>query len=99
MAAVSRAGPATSSDPPGRVFTDDELSEIFQIDFGQIFGNPEAGLKSSYKGIQSKKPARRSSSRAGIGVVSAVCSTKLSCAPQHPGYTPQQQTTYITAAC
>merc|ERR1711971_1347331 len=26
-----------SSDPPGRVFSDDELSEIFQIDFGQIW--------------------------------------------------------------
>ena len=45
----------SSSVQPGHVFSDDELSEIFQIDFGKIFGNPEAGLKSNYKGIQSKK--------------------------------------------
>ena len=94
MAAVSRAGPAPSTDPPRRVFTDDELSEIFQIDFGQIFGNPEAGLKSSYKGIQGKKPA---SSRAGIGVASAVCSHKRLL--WSTTSRPQQQTTYITAAC
>merc|ERR1719341_2092462 len=69
MARVSSRGsaplnlpPTSSSDPPGRVFSDDELSEIFQIDFGQIFGNPEAGLKSSYKGIQSKKTVSRSNS-------------------------------------
>merc|ERR1719211_881368 len=69
MARVSSRGsaplnlpPTSSSDPPGRVFSDDELSEIFQIDFGQIFGNPEAGLKSSYKGIQSKKGVSRSNS-------------------------------------
>merc|ERR1719295_785174 len=66
MARVSSRGSAplnhapSSSDPP--VFSDDELSEIFQIDFGQIFGNPEAGLKSSYKGIQSKKGLSRSNS-------------------------------------
>lgn len=45
----------SSSVQPGHIFSDDELSEIFQIDFGQIFGNPEAGLKSNYKGIQSKR--------------------------------------------
>merc|ERR550534_1260691 len=66
MARVSSRGSAplnhapSSSDPP--VFSDDDLSEIFQIDFGQIFGNPEAGLKSSYKGIQSKKGVSRSNS-------------------------------------
>lgn len=60
-----------SSDPPGRVFSDDELSEIFQIDFGQIFGNPEAGLKSSYKGIQSKKGVSRSNSSSRTGTESA----------------------------
>ena len=58
----------SSSDPP--VFSDDELSEIFQIDFGQIFGNPEAGLKSSYKGIQSKKGVSRSNSSSRPGTVS-----------------------------
>jgi len=63
MAAVSQSAsfssPHSSSQPapvqPGHIFSDDELSEIFQIDFGQIFGNPEAGLKSNYKGIQTKK--------------------------------------------
>ena len=77
MARVSSRGsaplnlpPTSSSDPPGRVFSDDELSEIFQIDFGQIFGNPEAGLKSSYKGIQSKKGVSRSNSSSRPGTVS-----------------------------
>lgn len=63
MAAVSQSAQFSSqhstsyssSVQPGHIFSDDELSEIFQIDFGQIFGNPEAGLKSNYKGIQSKK--------------------------------------------
>ena len=76
MARVSSRGSAPlnlppSSDPPGRVFSDDELSEIFQIDFGQIFGNPEAGLKSSYKGIQSKKGVSRSNSSSRTGTESA----------------------------
>ena len=53
----------SSSVQPGHIFSDDELSEIFQIDFGQIFGNPEAGLKSDYKGLQSKK------TKQGNGVV------------------------------
>ena len=77
MARVSSRGsaplnlpPSSSSDPPGRVFSDDELSEIFQIDFGQIFGNPEAGLKSSYKGIQSKKGLSRSNSSSRTGTLS-----------------------------
>ena len=77
MARVSSRGsaplnlpPTSSSDPPGRVFSDDELSEIFQIDFGQIFGNPEAGLKSSYKGIQSKKTVSRSNSSSRPGTLS-----------------------------
>ena len=63
MAAVSQSAQFSSqhstthssSVQPGHIFSDDELSEIFQIDFGQIFGNPEAGLKSNYKGIQSKR--------------------------------------------
>ena len=61
MAQVS--SPPSSSAPPGHVFSDEELSEIFQIDFGQIFGNPEAGLKSSYRGLQGKPAV----SRAGAG--------------------------------
>lgn len=60
-----------SSEPAIRVFSDDELSEIFQIDFGQIFGNPESGLKSSYRGIQSKRGVSRSNS-AGIASVPSV---------------------------
>jgi len=36
------------------VFSDDELSEIFQIDFGQIFGNPDSDRQNNYKGIQLK---------------------------------------------
>ena len=75
MARVSNRGSAplntSSSEPPGRVFSDEELSEIFQIDFGQIFGNPEAGLKSSYKGIQSKKGVSRSNSSSRTGTESA----------------------------
>lgn len=39
------------------VFSDDELSEIFQIDFGQIFGNPDSDRQNNYKGIQLKKSA------------------------------------------
>ena len=74
MARVSNRGSAplntSSSEPPGRVFSDEELSEIFQIDFGQIFGNPEAGLKSSYKGIQSKKAVSRSNSSSRPGTLS-----------------------------
>ena len=68
MASVSRAhtSPSLSSSAPP-VFSDDELSEIFQIDFGQIFGHPEAGLKSSYKGIQAKKAVSRSDSSQGTG--------------------------------
>ena len=90
MARVSSRGsaplnlpPTSSSDPPGRVFSDDELSEIFQIDFGQIFGNPEAGLKSSYKGIQSKKGVSRSnsSSRTGTEHADRVSDPPLFCRP------------------
>merc|ERR1711962_1023019 len=61
MATVSQPQPvpgasmSVPSTTTPHVFSDDELSEIFQIDFGQIFGNLEAGLKSNYKGIQSKK--------------------------------------------
>merc|ERR1719422_1911161 len=47
-----------SAGKPKHVFSDDELSEIFQIDFGQIFGNPDSGRKNNYKGIQIKKSAQ-----------------------------------------
>ena len=41
--------PATHQPP---VFTDEELSEIFQIDFSEIFGSPDQGIKpSKYKGV------------------------------------------------
>ena len=36
-----------------QIFSDEELSEIFQIDFSEIFGSPDAGIKpSKYKGVQ-----------------------------------------------
>ena len=93
MARVSSRGsaplnhPSSSSDPPGRVFSDDELSEIFQIDFGQIFGNPEAGLKSSYKGIQSKKGVSRSNSSSRTGTMSDPHPLFFSFAVLFPPYT------------
>ena len=49
--------PSGASSGPGtggqQVFTDEELSEIFQIDFASIFGSPDENIKSSnYKGVQ-----------------------------------------------
>ena len=38
-----------------QVFTDEELSEIFQIDFAEIFGSTAANPKSDYKGINLPK--------------------------------------------
>jgi len=78
MAAVSQSAsfssPHSSSQQapvqPGHIFSDDELSEIFQIDFGQIFGNPEAGLKSNYKGIQTKKTHQAQSNSTSISTFS-----------------------------
>ena len=40
-----------------QVFSDEELSEIFQIDFGEIFGSVDDGAKpSKYKGVQLPPP-------------------------------------------
>jgi len=44
-----------SQKPKKHVFSDDELSEIFQIDFGQIFGNPDSGRCNNYRSKQSSK--------------------------------------------
>ena len=44
------------------VFSDDELSEIFQIDFGQIFGNPDSDRQNNYKGVQLKKSSSQGNS-------------------------------------
>ena len=57
MAAVStqHSYQSNSAAPSKHVFSDDELSEIFQIDFGQIFGNPDSGRSSNYKGIKKTK--------------------------------------------
>ena len=46
-----------------QVFTDEELSEIFQIDFAEIFGSPDEQLRtqSSYKGVQLPQKTRDSS--------------------------------------
>ena len=38
-----------------QVFTDEELSEIFQINFAEIFGSPAEKPKSDYKGINLPK--------------------------------------------
>mgnify|MGYP001297017149 CR=1 FL=1 len=38
-----------------QVFTDEELSEIFQINFAEIFGSPTEKPKSDYKGINLPK--------------------------------------------
>ena len=47
-----------------QVFSDEELSEIFQIDFGEIFGSPDEGLKpSKYKGVQLPPPATPASAQ------------------------------------
>merc|ERR1712106_1120328 len=83
MAAVSQSAQFSSqhstsyssSVQPGHIFSDDELSEIFQIDFGQIFGNPEAGLKSNYKGIQSKKTKQAQSNSTAVATFCPPLST------------------------
>merc|ERR1712106_625679 len=83
MAAVSQSAQFSSqhstsyssSVQPGHIFSDDELSEIFQIDFGQIFGNPEAGLKSNYKGIQSKRTTQAQSNSTAVSTFSPPLST------------------------
>ena len=53
------------------VFSDDELSEIFQIDFGQIFGNPDSDRQNNYKGIQLKKSS--SQGKTGDWSVNHLC--------------------------
>ena len=58
------------------VFSDDELSEIFQIDFGQIFGNPDSDRQNNYKGIQLKK-----SSSQGNWRMKSESSLPCSCLP------------------
>jgi len=67
---VPHSSSVSSSVQPGHIFSDEELSEIFQIDFGQIFGNPEAGLKSNYKGIQSKKTKQAQSNSTAVTTIS-----------------------------
>lgn len=45
-----------------KVFTDSELSEIFQIDFGEIFGSPDiTAPDSSYRGINLPSKNQRGS--------------------------------------
>ena len=51
------------------VFSDDELSEIFQIDFGQIFGNPDSDRQNNYKGIQLKKSSSQGKNVAGVWII------------------------------
>ena len=55
-------GPTQRHQP--QVFSDEELSEIFQIDFGEIFGSPDEGLKpSKYKGVQLPPPSTPASAQ------------------------------------
>ena len=61
MAAVSKSAQykhSHNNNNNKHVFSDAELSEIFQIDFGQIFGNPDSGRSSNYKGVDIKKSAQ-----------------------------------------
>ena len=49
------AMPASHQTKTPQVFTDEELSEIFQINFAEIFGSPAEKPKSDYKGINLPK--------------------------------------------
>ena len=50
-----------------QAFTDEELSEIFQIDFSEIFGSPDQGLKpSKYKGVQLPPSATSSAQKSSV---------------------------------
>ena len=57
-----------STAPTPQVFTDEELSQIFQIDFGEIFGSPDEAIKpSKYKGVQLPPPSTPSSAQKSDG--------------------------------
>ena len=48
-----------------KVFTDSELTDIFEIDFAEIFGSPDVGLgNSNYRGINLPS---KNNSRTGTG--------------------------------
>ena len=50
-----------------QAFTDEELSEIFQIDFSEIFGSVDTGSKSSkYKGVQLPPTATSSAQKSSV---------------------------------
>ena len=50
-----------------QAFTDEELSEIFQIDFSEIFGSVDTGSKSSkYKGVQLPPTASSSAQKSSV---------------------------------
>ena len=56
---------STSYQP--QAFTDEELSEIFQIDFSEIFGSVDTGPKSSkYKGVQLPPTASSSAQKSSV---------------------------------
>ena len=56
---------STSYQP--QAFTDEELSEIFQIDFSEIFGSVDTGSKSSkYKGVQLPPTATSSAQKSSV---------------------------------
>ena len=48
---IMKTNSATNQQKTPQVFTDEELSEIFQINFAEIFGSPAEKPKSDYKGI------------------------------------------------
>ena len=62
---MSQERPAQRHQP--QVFSDEELSEIFQIDFGEIFGSVDEGLKpSKYKGVQLPPPTSAQKSNSNV---------------------------------
>ena len=55
MRSIMTTNAMTHQPKTPQVFTDEELSEIFQINFAEIFGSPAEKPKSDYKGINLPK--------------------------------------------
>ena len=78
--------PASTANGGRQVFTDEELSEIFQIDFAEIFGSPDEGLKpSSYKRPQ-KQPDVAAAAATAHNSRPATADTISSSLIQHKGF-------------
>ena len=57
--------PSAAAHADKKVFTDNELTDIFEIDFAEIFGSPDVGLgNSNYRGINLPS---KNNSRTGTG--------------------------------